>query len=270
MLVPILMMVSMTVAAQKNDLESLSDEFDKAESINNWTSFHESEDWPNHELAVSINTDSKGSFHLEPNTGFWYGEVHCGPYYFKEVEGDFTVTTKVRASGRDTNVPEKLFSLAGLMVRSPRPEGVAKTEKGHENWLFLSTGYAKGKNRAQFETKLTIKGKSKLKILLAPEGWVEIAITRERDQFTLCVKKNGKWEVLRTLTHPNMQEKLQVGMIAYTDFNAKMKRRYVFSRSSLNTTVFTDGEPDLIARFDYIRFFRNESQVLFSHGEVSE
>ncbi|MEM7515160.1 MAG: DUF1349 domain-containing protein, partial [Bacteroidota bacterium] len=244
--------------------------FDKAESISNWTSFHESEDWPDHSLKVNIDTDSKENFHLEPNTGFWYGEVHCGPYYFKEVEGDFTVTTRVKASGRYTSVPQKLFSLAGLMIRSPRPGGVAKTEKGHENWLFLSTGYAKGKNQAQFETKLTIKGKSKLKILPAPEGWVEMAITREGEQFTLSVKKNGEWEVLRTLTHPNMQGRLQVGMIAYTDFNAKMKWRYIFSRASLNTTVFTDGDPDLIARFDYIRFFRNEAELLLSHEDAAE
>ncbi|MEM8898755.1 MAG: DUF1349 domain-containing protein [Bacteroidota bacterium] len=254
----------MTTAAQQNDLESLSDEFDQAESMENWTSFHESEGWPNHALKANIDTDSEGNFHLEPNTGFWYGEVHCGPYYFKQVEGDFTVTTRVKASGKNTEVPQKLFSLAGLMIRSPRQEGVAKTDKGHENWLFLSTGYAKGKNQAQFETKLTIKGKSKLKILPAPEGWVEIAIRREGDQFTMYVNKEGKWEVLRTLTHPNMSERLQVGMIAYTDFNAKMKRRYIFSRSSLNTTVFTDGEPDLIARFEYIRFFRSEAKVLVS------
>ncbi|MEM9933108.1 MAG: DUF1349 domain-containing protein [Bacteroidota bacterium] len=252
----------MTLSAQDNELAHLSDEFQDAKSLQNWTSFHESEGWPNHILKANINTSSEGNFHLEPQVGFWYGEVHCGPFYFKEVRGDFTVTTKVKASGRNTETPLKSFSLAGLMVRSPRPTGISKTKKGYENWLFISTGYAKGKHQPQFETKQTINGKSKLKIFPAKTGWVEIAISRKGNRFLLYVKEDQGWSILREITHPNMGETLQVGMIAYTDFNSSMKRRYVFKRTALNTTVYTDGEPDLIARFDYLRVYRQEEDLI--------
>lgn len=240
----------------QDDLSLSNDEFNDAASFQNWTSFHESEGWPNHALKADINTTSTGHFYLEPNTGFWYGEVHCGPYYFKKVKGDFTVTTRVKVTGRETSSPQQLFSLAGLMIRSPRPELVSKEEKKQENWLFLTTGYAKAKKPSpQFETKVTINSKSELIIYPAKSGWIELAVTRVQNQFVLSYRyEEDNWTYLRKIEHPNMQEEVQVGFLSYTDFNGKMKRRYVFSKKKLNTSIYEDGNPDVKAYFDYIRF----------------
>ncbi len=247
------MMHTTLISAQS--LNSLNDEFDQ-NSLTHWKSFHESEGWPNFVKQVDVNATKPGSFYLEPQIGFWYGEVHAGPYYFKELpKGDFTVVTRVKVEGYNTVSPVQYFSLAGLMIRAPRPQEVKKTAKGHENWLFMSTGYAKGKKAPQFETKVTINGKSKLKIDPAQSGWVELGISRVGTTFQMAYKKEGKWITVRTVTNPHMDGVLQVGFIAYTDFNGKMKRRYVFGRKKLNTTVYKDGKPDVKASFDYIRFY---------------
>ncbi|MEO1049376.1 MAG: DUF1349 domain-containing protein [Bacteroidota bacterium] len=250
------MMMNTQVTAQTN-LETLNDEFNESTSLTVWQFFHKAEDWPNFVSKADINTTTQGCLHMEPKTGFWYADVHSGPYLYKTLEGDFTVVTKVKANGKNTAVPKQPFSLAGLMVRSPRPYGADKFTKNLENWLFISTGYAKGKHQPQFETKVTINSKSNLKILPAQQDWVEIAITRIGNDFFMSHKlENGQWQIVRKVTHPNMADALQIGLIAYTDFNGKMKRRWIFSRKKLNTVVYEDGNPDLIARFEYVRFYR--------------
>ncbi|OJJ14595.1 hypothetical protein BKI52_41920 [marine bacterium AO1-C] len=249
----LLMMNTTLISAQS--LKSFNDEFD-SNLLNHWKSFHESEGWPNFVKKVDVNITTPGSFYLEPQVGFWYGEVHAGPYYFKELpKGDFTVITRIKVEGRNTLSPVQSFSLAGLMIRAPRPIEVEKTAKGHENWLFTSTGYAKGKKEPQFETKVTVNGKSRLKIYPAQSGWVELGISRVGTTFKMAYKKDGRWITVRTVENTNMGAELQVGFIAYTDFNGKMKRRYVFGRKKLNTTVYQDGTPDVKASFDYIRFY---------------
>jgi len=256
----------LNLADAQTPFREYNDEFDNAESLKEWKLFHEEEDWPNHIRKLDINTSSSNALHLEPQVGFWYGDVHCGPFLYKEIEGNFTVVTRIQVNGKQTETPEQLFSLAGLMVRSPRDPGVAKTKSKQENWLFISTGYAKKTKGVppgpQFETKVTVNSKSKLKIYAAPKGWMDIAISRVGDTFYLLNKDaSGTWKCVRTVVNPNMKQKLQVGFIAYTDFNRKMKRRYVFRRKKLNTTVYTDGTPDLIARIDYFR--------VYEHGQKS-
>ena len=255
-----------TIFFAQDDLSALNDEFTDASTLANWQTFHESERWVNHVLKADINTSSPNQFHLEPQTGFWFGEVHAGPFFYKTVSGDFTVTTKLKVTGRKTDLPEKYFSLAGLMIRSPRSKAVDKEQKGHENWLFLCTGFAndKGKNKRepQFETKVTRKSKSKLQIFPAKNDWIELAITRVGHQFIQSYKyQDGDWQILRVINHSEMNQTLQVGLLAYTDFNNRMKRRYIFSRKKLNTTVYTDGNPDLIARFDYVHFTRPNTKA---------
>ena len=255
---PLFISILCAMALQAQELREFNDDF-KTNSLEQWKSFHQQEGWPSFVKEIHVNKDYPGIFYLEPEVGFWYGEIHAGPYYFKELpKGDFTVVTKVKVEGRNTATPTRPFSLAGLMLRAKRPALVAKTDTGHENWLFMSTGYAKGKNRPQFETKVTINGKSKLKIYPATAGWVELGIMKRGSTFTLAYKKDGIWTVVRSVENDQMDKELQVGFIAYTDFNGKMKRRYLFNRERLNQEVFKDGQPDVKASFDYITFYDTE------------
>lgn len=256
-------------------LNQYNDEFDNAHSLKNWKLFHEQENWPNHILKLDINKSSEGAMHLEPQVGFWYGEVHGGPFIFKEIEGNFTVTTRIKVNGRQSETPEQLFSLAGLMIRSPRNQGISKTISKQENWLFISTGFAEKTKGVppgpQFETKVTINSKSNLKIYPAPKGWVDIAISRVGNTFYLLNKDaTNTWQCIREVSNPNMKDQLQVGFIAYTDFNNRMKMRYLLKRKKLNTTVYKDGTPDVIARIEYFRVYgHNQDAPLLNYDSLS-
>jgi len=259
-------------AYNQTPLENFNDEFTNQQTLKNWKLFHEEEGWPNHTLKLDINQSTPNALHLEPQTGFWYGEVHCGPFLYKTIKGNFTVVTRIQVNGKRTEVPEKLFSLAGLMVRSPRPNNFPKTKPKQENWLFMSTGFAKKTKGIppgpQFETNLTVNSKSNLKIYPAPKGWVDLSISRIGNTFYLMYKESlGSWQCIRTVSNPEMKSELQVGLIAYTDFNNKMKRRYLFGRKKLNTTVYQDGQPDLIAKVDYFRVYRHRQTTPLTNFE---
>ena len=261
-----------STAFNQTPSELLNDEFTDSQSLENWKLFHEEEGWPNHILKLDINQSTPNALHLEPQTGFWFGEVHCGPFLYKPIKGNFTIVTRIQVNGKKGAVPEKSFSLAGLMIRSPRPDRLPKTQSRQENWLFLSTGFAKKTKGIppgpQFETKVTINSKSNLKIYPAPKGWIEISISRVGDTFYLMYKDAlDSWQCIRKVTNPEMKDELQVGLIAYTDFNNKMKRRYLFARKKLNTTVYQDGQPDLIAKVDYFRVYRHNQTAPLTNFE---
>ncbi|MDL5047812.1 DUF1349 domain-containing protein [Oscillatoria amoena NRMC-F 0135] len=261
------------LANGQTEISALNDNFTDTSSLKNWQAFHQSEGWPDHSLKTTIDTSQGGGFVIEPSSGFWYGEVHSGPYYYKSVSGNFTIYTKVKAEGRNSTTPIRQFSLAGLMLRSPRPTDAAPFDKKKENWLFISTGYAKGKHQPQFETKYTVNSKSKLIIYpVAQSGWVEIAITRVGNKFIQAYKNPGaNWKILRVIEHPQMTDTLQAGMLAYTDFE-HIKRFYLFNKKKLNTYVFLNGKPDLKAQFDCILFSRPDEKIaaLLTNWEQNE
>lgn len=260
-------MTTSTMKAQDNDLATLNDEFDHASSIKEWTAHHETEGWPDFTHKQEIR-ETESVFYIEPKTTGWYGNFHRGPFHYKEVTGNFTLITRIKVTGLNTPSPRRGFSLAGLMVRAPRPQNVSKHAKGHENWMFLSTGSAKKKGKPEFESKNTVNGKSKLKVLPARNGWVELALSRVDSTFYQLYRYEGtqEWKLLRTITRPDMPETLQAGMLAYTDFWPLLKW-FIFGSAKKFNTQPLEGKPDLIARYDYVRFYRLPEKLKLNAGE---
>lgn len=237
-----------------DDLSFLDDDFNNTSTLSNWQTHHQTENWPSFTQKAEIR-ENESIFHLEPTTSAWYGEFHRSPYYFKMVKGNFTIITRLNVSGLNSLSPTKGFSLAGIMLRSPRPSGIAKNKKGHENWMFLSTGSATKKGEPQFESKNTVKGKSKLKVFPSKHGWIYLSISRIGDTFCQCYRyeNNSKWILLRIIKRTDMTDELQAGMLAYSGFWNLMK--WYFNPFKFNTKE-TINKADLIARFDYTIFRR--------------
>ena len=263
------MLVVMTVnnVFSQTDLSHLNDDFSNPNSISNWKSHHQTEGWPGF-ISKSEISDQSNTWLIEPQSSGWFGEFHRGPYYYKEVSGDFTVITRVKVTGYETQSPTSSYSLAGLMVRAARPIDADKNAKGHENWMFLSTGAATKKDVPQFESKNTAKGKSKLKVFPAKTGWIELAISRKGNQFYQSYRYDGDtaWVLLRVVERNDMPETLQVGILAYSDFWS-VARKYFFNRQKFNT-VEVNGKPDVKAEFDYVKFIRplNEEKIEIKVG----
>ncbi len=256
-------------ASLANDLAPLSDEFDSPSSLANWLRINETEQWFADQLeGLDISTSETGRMVLMPYTVVWFNNWR-GPLVYKEVTGDFVVTTDIRATGRDgSSVPQTQFSLAGLMIRTPRNITPATWTTGGENYIFLSMGHGNnGGSGFQFEVKTTTNSNSTLILSnnIADNALLQIA--RLGDYVIVLRKESGQpWAVHDRYNRSDMPPTLQVGAVAYTNWEKSQD----FSPPVHNANVLnpplpggvtdpTPGEtyiPDIIGSLDYIRFFR--------------
>lgn len=235
------------------DLACYSEEFSRPEALAGWRRFHEVEGWPDMTRRLEVNA-ATGELHLEPWTSGWYAEFHA-PFLFRDVEGDFVVTTRMRADGLAGGLPRTAWSLAGLMVRAPRAVTPATWSAGGEDWLFITTGVAEDVAQPVIETKSTRRSASRLRLHQARGGWVELRVTRRGPSFELASRWDGEeWVVRERFERPDLPASVQVGLNAYTDWYSTTALQSDPLR--FNTTVVKDGKPDLAARVDWIRFAR--------------
>ncbi len=255
--------------AQGNDLASLSDEFDAPSSMTNWSRVHESEQWFSDQVEQwDIDTSEPSRMVLMPYTVVWFNDWR-GPLIYKQVTGDFVVTTDVRATGRDgSSVPQTQFSLAGLMIRAPRNITPATWTTGGENYIFLSMGHGNnGGTGFQFEVKNTINSNSTLILSNNVADNALLQIARLGDYVIVLRKESGQpWAIHNRYNRSDMPATLQVGAVAYTNWEkAQDFTPIVHNANVLNpplpggVTDPTPAEPfnpDVLGSFDYIRFFR--------------
>lgn len=268
-----------------DDLTDLSDDFDDAATIADWQRINQTEGWNADQLETwDINNTQAGRMVLTPHTATWF-ESYRGPLVFKEITGDFVITTQVNISDRDdigdsdsNDIPNgSAFSLAGLMIRTPRDiENPAldwtpgtfeddETNNG-ENYIFLSLGYGNSGNQFQMETKTTRNSRSSL--VLQDRGdnsMINLQIARIGETvFTLYQIPGEEWVLNNRYHRPDLPETLQAGMVAYSDwgkvsdFDPFYHNNNVLQPGGLDPTPFEFFEPDIVAGFEYIQFDRPE------------
>ena len=244
------------------DLGALSDEFTDASTLSRWRWFHEAEGWPSHVRRADVGRTRAGHLYVEPHTSGWYAEFH-GPFLFKAVDGDFDVRARVHVGpvleegGTPEAVPPgQAWSLAGVMVREARRVTSATWEPRGENWLFLTTGIAEPLGRPVLESKTTVNGRSALKLRPGRAGWVELRVVRLGPTFLLLYRyDDGAWVLHERFHRPDLPRTLQVGLNAYTDWNTAQDAGLT-DPLTFNTTVMTQGKPDLGLLVDWVRFRR--------------
>ena len=155
---------------------------------------------------------------IRPHVSSWYEDI-IGGLLFQDVEGDFSATARVKVTGINGAAPARSFSLGGLMVREEQEE-IGKPSS--ENWLFITTGSADRRGEQQFEVKTTTKGISTLRTSPAPAGWLDLRIVRLRELFTMFQRPAGEtaMQLVDQWVRPDLPSRLQVGLIAYTDFDS--------------------------------------------------
>ena len=263
-----------------DDLTPLSDEFDDATTLADWTRIHETEGWNADQLQVwDIDGTQAGRMAMLPHTTVWYQDYR-GPLVYKEITGDFVVTTEVHISDRDDigdsdldNVPDDAqYSLAGLMVRTPRAiASPADWSPGSmiddgsvngENFVFLSLGHGVD-GQLSLEAKSTRNSNSQLTLTPVGVSTAQLQLARIGDVvFELYRLPGEDWVVHRRYHRDDMPETVQVGMVSYTDWGKASD----FSPLVHNSTVLEPGvadptpaepfNPDLEAGFEFTRFAR--------------
>lgn len=269
-------------------IAGLSDEFTDAASINNWSEVNQTEGWGERGAQLNqwtVNANGDGQMVMQPHSVVWYADWR-GPLVFKEVTGDFVVTTRMQITDRDDvggsdadNIPsDGQFSLGGLMIRTPRDiiDGAADWQPGSgvddgtnngENYVFLSMGYTSGSNNFSFEVKTTRNSNSVLEItpLAQAPNEVELQIARIGDSIIALHRRVGEanWTVHRRYSRPDMPETMQVGMVTYSDWEKANDLAPVVHNGSVlapgqiaDPSPFQPFNPDLTASFGYTRFAR--------------
>lgn len=232
-----------------SDLRSLSTRFDSPASLQGWQEFQVQGWVPKWETPRVEN----GRLVLQPKSSGWFEDNTAGHLY-REVTGDFIVTTRIKVEGTRTPVPQRSFSLAGLFIREPRTFTSAIWTPKQENWLFFSVGTAFPAGRSQFEIKSTYNSLSTLKISDAQAGWVRLRIARSGELFTLLYQQEGsdEWVVLDQFIRPDLPETLNVGLTAYADWDSLAPDYPNYQK--YNQQGASTQNADLIAHVESINF----------------
>lgn len=238
-------------------LAALTDEFDSAATISNWSRVMATEGWNADQVQTrNINTSRTGWFRMVPYTSTWY-ENYRGELSFKNVTGNFVITTTVQVSNRaQTAAPASNYSLAGIMVRTPRAISNPATEwaVGGENYVFLSHGAGNTPGTFQFEVKTTENSVSTLFIDSAGGQFESTLQVARLGDYLIMLRRTPTmaWQVHRRYYRPDMPSTLQVGMTVYTDYNGVVATG--LTPFQHNGTVIAGQNPDLSADFDYMRY----------------
>lgn len=254
--------------AVQAQLSLLNDEFGNAATLaSDWQRVIDVEAWPNDPLElVDIDTTNAGFLTMIPHTNGWY-EDYRGPLLFKEVTGDFIVSSRVLTSNRaGTGAPNREYSLAGIMIRAPRAITPATWTPWGERYSFVAVGSASVPGTFQFEVKTTSTSDpypqySFLDISNSPcncgEAIVQTARIGDAVIQVAYTPGNG-WAILNRYERPDLPATLQVGLVSYTDWPNVQLYPVADHNTTTITEVFgspgTPTQPDLLARFDWIRF----------------
>ncbi|MEE9440209.1 MAG: hypothetical protein V3V14_14480 [Saprospiraceae bacterium] len=255
-------------------LSKLSDEFDNVCSKYDWENVNTTEGWnASHLETQDVNVTNEGQLTLMPWTTAWYANYRSNLMY-KEVANDFVFTTYVSATNRAENdMPGALYSLAGAMVRTEKSmtDGINDWVAGQENYIFLSLGFASTNHSScsgcpgpHFEVKSTTNSSSNLNVTSIDTAAALIRIIKINDAIIVLHQVDGQnFEIVQRYSRPDMPNTVQVGLVAYTDWNKVYTYTNSFHNShTLNANLNPDPSsnqnlafnPDIIAKFDYARF----------------
>jgi hypothetical protein len=206
----------------------LSDEFDSAATISDWTLLHVATGAPARHSVLDIATTTPGSLTMVPTADNGWFEDDKGPFLFKSVTGDFVARTRVVAgrSGDPSQPPTQQFNSAGLLARNP-----ASREGGGEDWLMYNVGFQDG--RVGSEGKTTVDSGSTL-FIVDGDHRAELVLCRVGSTFVMFRQNEGTTNLEETnrFDRADLPGTLQVGLIA----------------NGYGAT------PDLTATFEWVRF----------------
>jgi len=226
-------------------LAALSDEFDDALSLDDWTIRWEAEGGPGPMGSFDVAQTTGGRMTIDPiapPARGWFQDDK-GPYIYKEISGDFVAWTHIRVgTPADINAaPEGEFAAGGFVIRPP-----GSSSPGNEAWMMHNIGrQAIPAFPTASEVKSTFPGAngSRSSLFLTDVGGLQgqLAVCRLGSQFYFFHRIDGVDADWVQETHdasniwldnanlapnfddgfnrPDMPSTLQVGIMVNSDFN---------------------------------------------------
>ncbi|MBV6646909.1 MAG: fibronectin type III domain-containing protein [Cyclobacteriaceae bacterium] len=235
-------------------IAQLSSEFRNTADLAGWNRLFELESWEEDPFTTFESIDD--SLHIIPSASTWWMD-RIGGFTYKSVTGDFIVTSYLEVQGTDTEpFPVSAYSLSGLMVRAPQEEGYDALDDfvdGQQNYynIILGNDIYNGSPNPVILRNNTINSLS-TNPTTPVSGWqLELRMARIDNQLVSMYREpDGSWNVIEVITR-NFPATLQIGVVAISDyFSAAATPPAEHNNNAI------DGNQDLYASFDFIRFRR--------------
>ncbi len=238
--------------ANLDPLSSLTDEFDNNDTMVDWMRLYQTENWSADPLiGYDINTTHASALTMVPSASSWW-EDRIGALSYKEIAGDFIVSTNVHITNIPGNAaPTSPYSLAGLIVRIPQDpsyDAQANFSTDQQNYYDLLLGYTT--IGPQLLYNHTQNSNSNNPTLDVQDYEIQIRLARVGDVLiSLYREPAGDWQIIEAINWAELGETLQIGMVAISDWAGATS----VSSFDHNNTAIAANE-DLSAEFDYVRF----------------
>lgn len=234
-------------------LSIFDDEFDTAPTLDDWLRLYQTENWSEDPLNV-YQIGETGVLSMEPSTTTWW-QNFIGPLVYKEVAGDFVVTTRVALSGDFDTQPYAYYTLAGLLVRQAQAAGYdAQSDfvPGQQNYFSLLMGFTTPGNGPRVLSNHTVSSVSTNPTVGISGYSAELRVARLGDILVALLREpGGEWQVVRTVSWPGMPETMQVGLAAVGDYiglNSGSMGVFEHNDTAVNVNA------SLQADFEFVRF----------------
>lgn len=216
----------------------LSDEFDDASSLSDWTPL------PSNPITAGledVDSSEPGKLVMIPavfNQNGWFGSS-VGAFRYKLVEGDFVVAShiiagNVNSPNDDTVPPTGTYNSAGFVVRDP-----ASFQPDNENWLMYNHGAqvfspSAGHSLAT-ETKTTVESTSVLTLrptMTPTSNAGQLALCRRGNLFHMFkwMDDEADWTLEATYSRPDLPQTLQVGAVVNGWTQASLRAQFEYVR----------------------------------------
>lgn len=208
-------------ATTGSGISMLSDDFESGALDPSWKLFRDD--------IVDMEV-SAGALHITPMFLQQWFNMQQGMFIYKNVSGDFKVTTTARArkDSEPAMAADGIVEMGGLMARKDVPLGGGM----QEDYVFVAVG----SDGAQtvIETKSTNNGMSFYMGPAFPSGDAELRVCRVGDTFYLYQREVGQTVWVEAASHqrPDMPATVQVGAMVCAN----------------------DAQPDIRATFDEVVF----------------
>jgi hypothetical protein len=236
---------------EPDDMAALSDEFENPGSLKNWKNLGDVERCPDRVEKIDVNKTSAGHLYIVPQSGAWWAGYH-GIFLFKEVKGDFVITTRVKVTGKSGGEPANIWTISGLLLRSPASL-TPSSEQRKENWIYVMTGRGPDEGRV-VDAKSTMDSNNEWDITPAQPGWYELRIARLGPLFVaMCRADGAEWMLRKRIFRSDLPETLQAGINVTSDFKLSAS----MPAAQYNAELFPGkSQADSVTLFDYVRFSR--------------
>ena len=169
-------------------------------------------DWQYMNRNLFVSYQDEDTITMIPIMKSWWEDSERGAMLFKEVNGDFSIETKINISkSNSTKIPDKGFQQAGIMIR--------KKDDQKENYVFLSIGTG-GNPTPKISFKKTTDGKSKTfaEKMENMNGWLRLEKRGNKIIALYKSENNNEYKKIGEFANEWLNSAIQIGLAAYAGF----------------------------------------------------